>query len=64
MARSDYHNDYRNFSWPRPERYNFARDVVDKWAERDPDKPALFWVNDQGVEVRSTFAAVSAASLA
>ena len=62
MAEHNYDNSYRDFSWPRPERFNFARDVVDKWAERDPDKLALFWVDDQGAEERRTFADISAAS--
>ena len=34
MAEHDYLTGYREFSWPRPERFNFARDVVDVWAER------------------------------
>ena len=29
MAERDYRSDYSSFSWPRPERFNFARDVVD-----------------------------------
>ena len=62
MAEHNYDNSYRDFSWPRPERFNFARDVVDKWAERDPEKLALFWVDDQGAEERRTFADISAAS--
>tara|TARA_R110001592_G_scaffold363372_1_gene685976 strand:- start:79735 stop:81354 length:1620 start_codon:yes stop_codon:yes gene_type:complete len=62
MAEHNYDSSYRDFSWPRPERFNFARDVVDKWAERDPDKLALFWVDDQGAEERRTFADISAAS--
>lgn len=38
-----------------PERYNFATDVVDRWA-RDPEKLALLWVDDTGGRVRVTFA--------
>jgi len=62
MAEHNYENSYRDFSWPRPERFNFARDAVDKWAERDPDKLALFWVDDHGTEERRTFSDISAAS--
>ena len=38
-----------------PEFFNFAGDVLDKWAE-DPYKPAIWWVNDTGKEVKKTFA--------
>ena len=62
MAERDYLSDYGSFKWPRPERFNFARDVVDRWAERDPDKLALLWVDDEGREERRSFADVSAAS--
>jgi acyl-coenzyme A synthetase/AMP-(fatty) acid ligase len=62
MAEQDYNSSYRDFSWPRPARFNFARDVVDKWAEQDPEKLALFWLDDQGTEERRTFADTSAAS--
>ncbi len=62
MAERDYLSDYGSFKWPRPERFNFARDVVDRWAERDPEKLALLWVDDEGREERRTFADVSAAS--
>lgn len=62
MAAHNYESSYRDFSWPCPERSNFARDLVDKWAERDSDKLALFWVGDQKAEERRTFADISAAS--
>ncbi|MEM6583376.1 MAG: AMP-binding protein [Pseudomonadota bacterium] len=62
MAEHNYEDSYRDFSWPRPERFNFARDVVDQWAERDPQQLALFWVDDHGREERRTFADVSASS--
>ncbi|XP_053132732.1 acyl-coenzyme A synthetase ACSM3, mitochondrial-like isoform X2 [Hemicordylus capensis] len=43
-----------------PEHFNFAVDVLDKWSQRDkdgrrPPNPALWWVGDQGDEVRWTF---------
>lgn len=31
-----------------PANFNFGYDVVDAWAEQEPDKPALLWTNDQG----------------
>ncbi|MBP3789088.1 MAG: AMP-binding protein [Prevotella sp.] len=39
-----------------PEHFNFAYDVMDAWAEEAPDKLALLWTNDQGEEIRTTFA--------
>ena len=58
----DYRETCSSFQWERPERYNFARDVIDKWAQQDPTKPAMFWVDDEGNEVRKTFAALSRTS--
>ena len=39
-----------------PEHFNFAYDVMDEWAKEAPEKLALLWTNDQGVEIRATFA--------
>ena len=38
-----------------PEHFNFAYDVMDAWAEEAPDKLALLWTNDEGVERRTTY---------
>ena len=38
-----------------PERFNFAFDVVDVYAEMAPDKKALVWCNDRGDELILTF---------
>ena len=38
-----------------PEHFNFAYDVMDAWAGEAPDKLALLWTNDEGVERRTTF---------
>jgi len=62
MAEYNYESSYRDFSWPRPERFNFARDVVDDWAGRDPDKLALLWVDDHGREEQRSFADISTTS--
>ena len=37
------------------ENFNFAYDVVDAWAEEQPNKLALLWTNDEGAEVRLSF---------
>ena len=48
--------DYnKNLEFIVPENFNFAYDVMDAWAEEAPDKLALLWTNDEGVEIRSTF---------
>jgi medium-chain acyl-CoA synthetase len=58
---TDYDKEYHRFSWQVPEFYNFAGDVIDRWAQ-DPDKLAMLWVNDAGSEVKKTFADFSRAS--
>ena len=50
-------NDYQeNLEFIVPENFNFAYDVVDVWAEEEPDKLALLWTNDEGEELRLSFA--------
>ncbi len=44
-----------NFHVRVPENFNFAYDVVDRWADEDPDKPALLWTNDRGECHQFTF---------
>ena len=49
--------DYnKNLEFIIPEHFNFAYDVIDAWAAEDPDRLALLWTNDEGVERRATFA--------
>ena len=49
--------DYnKNLEFIIPENFNFAYDVMDVWAEEKPDSLALLWTNDQGEEIRTTFA--------
>lgn len=38
-----------------PEHFNFAYDVMDVWASEAPDKLALLWTNEDGLERRTTF---------
>ena len=38
-----------------PENFNFAYDVMDAWAEEDPERLAILWTNDQGEEIRTTY---------
>lgn len=56
-ASFDSYEDFmQNFKIKVPENFNFGYDVVDAWAEKDPDKKALLWTNDQGEEIQFTFA--------
>ena len=59
MQRVDdlYIND-NNLNLNVPEYFNFARDVLDKYA-KDPEKLALWWIDDNGNETKKTFAQIS-----
>ncbi|MBI2802963.1 MAG: AMP-binding protein [Gammaproteobacteria bacterium] len=56
---SDYAVGRASFTWAPPARFNFARDVIDRWGERDPDKLAMWWVDDHGHERRITYREMS-----
>ncbi len=58
---TDYEKEYEAFQWEVPEYFNFAGDIMDKWAQ-DPEKLAMWWVDDDGNEVKKTFADVCKAS--
>ena len=58
---TDYEQEYKSFKWKVPEYFNFAGDVIDKWAE-DPKKLAMLWVNDDGDRKERTFLDFSKAS--
>jgi acyl-coenzyme A synthetase/AMP-(fatty) acid ligase len=58
---TDYEKEYAEFKWSVPEYFNFAGEVVDKWAQ-DPAKLAMVWVDDQGLEIKKTYADLSRAS--
>ncbi len=58
----DYEKTYAEFKWERPDKFNFARDVIDKWAAEDPALEALLWVDDDGNEARRTYADLSQSS--
>ncbi|MEE0705356.1 MAG: AMP-binding protein [Adlercreutzia sp.] len=52
----DSYEDFaENFKIEVPEAFNFGFDVVDEWAEVEPDKRALLWCNDAGEERVFTF---------
>ncbi|HEX8861175.1 MAG TPA: AMP-binding protein [Actinomycetes bacterium] len=60
---TDYLETRASFRLEVPEIYNYARDVVDDWAAREPDKLALLAVGPDGDEVgRFSFADLAASS--
>src|SRR6266699_6790406 len=52
---ADYEAERRSFQLEVPEYYNFATDVIGKWAS-DPTKPAMLWIGPHGEERGLTFA--------
>lgn len=56
----DSYADFKkNYELMVPEKFNFARDVVDAWAEADEHKRALVWLNDRGERREFTFKEIS-----
>lgn len=52
----DSYEDFKeHYRVEAPENFNFGFDVVDAWAEQEPEKQALLWCNDHGEEKRLTF---------
>jgi acetyl-CoA synthetase len=56
--RTDYAQAYRDFRWPRLERFNWALDHFDELA-RGNDRPALWIVDEGGNELKLSFAELS-----
>lgn len=52
---TDYEAECRNFHLDVPEHFNFAIDVIGKWAS-DPNKLAMLWLGPNGEERHLTFA--------
>ncbi|WP_417451407.1 AMP-binding protein [Kordiimonas sp.] len=51
----DYDRIRAEFCWPQKSHCNFATDVVDRWAKDVPEKRAMLWTDDNGVERNLTF---------
>ena len=47
--------DFTNFPVKVPEYFNFAYDVIDRWAKIDRNKQCMIWTNQYGDERRFTF---------
>ena len=52
---SSYEDFIENYTVDAPDNFNFGFDVVDAWAELDPDKLALWWLDESGAELKYTF---------
>lgn len=59
---SDYEATCASFRWNRPERFNFTGDVIDRWADSEPDRLALVCVDGGGNELRFSYADMAQAS--
>ncbi|XP_064615885.1 acyl-coenzyme A synthetase ACSM3, mitochondrial-like [Liolophura sinensis] len=61
----DYEKSRKQFSLTVPEYFNFATDVIDRWAcmeeegKRSRSNPALWWIDDRGQEVKWSFQQLS-----
>jgi acetyl-CoA synthetase len=56
--RDDYATAYRDFAWPKLDRFNWALDYFDAMA-RGNAQPALWLVDDDGGEIKLSFAEMS-----
>ena len=56
---TDYDDFKKNCKLKAPEDFNFAYDIVDRYATDDPNKRALEWCDDNGEEHTFTFADIS-----
>jgi len=58
-----YEEVVKNFNWDVPEYFNFSTDVIDKFAETDGERTALwFATSNAGQEVKLSFKELSVAS--
>src|SRR5215510_3218526 len=59
--RTDYATAYRDFAWPQLTEFNWALDHFDRFAANN-DRPALWIVEESGVEQKVSFARMSVRS--
>lgn len=45
----------QNLQYKIPEHFNFAYDVMDAWAQENPDKVCMIWASERGEEIVTTF---------
>lgn len=51
-SQNEYERMLRTFKLEVPEFFNYGLDIVDRWAEEAPNKPALIAVDEKGERVR------------
>ena len=56
---TDYEDMIKNFALNIPNDFNFAYDVIDKYAQIAPEKRAFVWCNDEDEEHTFNFAEIS-----
>lgn len=56
---TDYEDLRKNFKIKIPSNFNFAYDIVDRYAELEPEKRAIVWCDDSGSERIFTFKEIS-----
>jgi len=56
---TDYEATVRDFRLEVPERFNFARDVLDFWARDRADAPALWWCDEAAHQRTFSFTQLS-----
>ncbi len=54
----DFEDFKQNYRLQIPEQFNFAYDIVDEWAQKEPNRKALLWTNDKGKCREFTFAEI------
>jgi acyl-coenzyme A synthetase/AMP-(fatty) acid ligase len=59
---TNYADARADFDWQPPARFNFAGDVIDRWAAADADNVAIDWIDDNDMRKQLTFAQLSARS--
>jgi acetyl-CoA synthetase len=59
--RTDYATAYRDFRWPQLQEFNWALDYFDPYAQGN-QQPALWIINENGEEVRRSYAEMSSRS--
>ncbi len=59
---TNYEQARADFDWDPPARFNFARDVLDRWAASDGERVAIEWVDDDDNRKTLSFAGLSARS--
>lgn len=55
----DEYGQLKNIEFHIPDDFNFAYDVVDELARKNPDKLAMLWISNKGEEKRITFGEMS-----